>query len=189
MGRIKITLRAATVLMAALFLAACAGKTTVKSNLHIKGAPDWVNKGTNALNDKKGRLFHGVGIAPDIGDISLQKDTADNRARAEVARILSSYMEVVSKDYSTASNVDGQQINEQEVSREINNVTNTNLSGTKIIGRWRDKKSSTIYSLAELDMRYVKQTVKTFRDMNDGLRKYIGQNADVSFDKFSEESR
>jgi hypothetical protein len=79
MGRTETTMRAATVLIAALLLAACAGKTTVKSNLHIKGAPSWVNKGTNTLNDKKGRLFHGVGIAPDIGDISLQKDTADNR--------------------------------------------------------------------------------------------------------------
>jgi hypothetical protein len=189
MGRTETTMRAAVVLIAALFLAACAGKTTVKSNLHIKGAPSWVNKGTNTLNDKNGRLFHGVGIAPDIGDISLQKDTADNRARAEVARILSSYMEVVSKDYSTASDVDGQRISEQEVSREINNVTRTNLSGAKIIGRWRHKKSKTMYSLAELDVRHVKQTVKTFRDMNDGLRDYIEQNADVVFDKFSEQSR
>jgi hypothetical protein len=182
-------MRAATVLIAALLLAACAGKTTVKSNLHIKGAPSWVNKGTNTLNDKKGRLFHGVGIAPDIGDISLQKDTADNRARAEVARILSSYMEVVSKDYSTASNVDGQKVNEQEVSREINNVTRTNLSGTKIIGRWRDKKSKTVYSLAELDVRHLKQTVKMFRDMNEGLRDYFEQNAEQAFDKFSRESK
>jgi hypothetical protein len=38
-------------------------------------------------------------------------------------------------------------------------------------------------------VRHVKQTVKTFRDMNDGLRDYIEQNADVVFDKFSEQSR
>jgi hypothetical protein len=75
------------------------------------------------------------------------------------------------------------------VSREINNVTKTNLSGAKIIGRWRHKKNKTMYSLAELDVRHVKQTVKTFRDMNDGLRDYIEQNADVVFDKFSEQSR
>jgi hypothetical protein len=76
-----------------------------------------------------------------------------------------------------------------EVSREINNVTRTNLSGTKIIGRWRDKKSKTVYSLAELDVRHLKQTVKMFRDMNEGLRDYFEQNAEQAFDKFSRESK
>ncbi|MCG6934911.1 MAG: hypothetical protein LJE73_03325, partial [Proteobacteria bacterium] len=86
-----------------LLLAACASKTTVESDLGISGAPDWVNEGTQYLNDKDGRLFHGVGQAPAMGDESLQISTADNRARAEVARILTSYLDVVSNDYTSAS--------------------------------------------------------------------------------------
>ena len=78
-----------------LMLSACGGKTMVESDLGIRGAPDWVNEGTQYLNDKNGRLFHGVGQAPVMGDDSLQKTTADNRARAEVTRILTSYLDVV----------------------------------------------------------------------------------------------
>ena len=49
----------------AVVLTACGGgKTIVESDLGIKGAPDWVNKGTQVLNDKDGRLFHGVGSSP-----------------------------------------------------------------------------------------------------------------------------
>ena len=91
-------LRTVTIIMlATALLAACSGKTKVESNLRIKGAPDWVNKGTNILNDKKGRLFHGVGSAPDIKNEALQRTTADNRARAEIARIFSRAIEVKGK--------------------------------------------------------------------------------------------
>ena len=94
----------AIVALAALMaLAGCAGKTTVKSDLSIKGAPDWVNEGTQYLADKKGRLFHGVGSAPDMNDEAMQIYTADQRARAELAQILSAYLDVVSKDYTAAA--------------------------------------------------------------------------------------
>ena len=43
-------IKAAFVIVLASFLISCGGKDTVKvkSDLHIKGAPDWVNKGTQA---------------------------------------------------------------------------------------------------------------------------------------------
>ena len=89
---------------AVMLLAACSGKTMVKSDLDIKGAPDWVNEGTATLNDRGGRLIHGVGEAPPMGDESLQIATADDRARAEVARVLSSFMDIASSDYASATN-------------------------------------------------------------------------------------
>ena len=45
----------------ALLLSACAGGTTVESDLGLDHAPDWVNEGSQALNNEDGRLFHGVG--------------------------------------------------------------------------------------------------------------------------------
>ena len=100
-----------------LLAAGCSGKTKLKGELGIKGAPDWVNKGTNIINDKKGRLFHGVGSAPPLGDDSLQVSTADDRARAEVARVLSSYMDVVSNDYLASTNTGSGSEAEQAVTR------------------------------------------------------------------------
>jgi len=165
-----------------ILIAACSGKTTVKSDLGLSGAPDWVNEGTNILKDKNGRLFHGVGSAPPMGDMSLQKSTADERARAEVARILSSYMDVVSNDYLASS---GGGDADQSVSRQIKNLTKINLTGAKIIGSWRDKKSNVIYSIVELDMQNVKTTMQNVKEMNEGLRNYISAQADNIFDKVS----
>jgi len=168
-----------------LLIFGCSGKTLVESDLGMSEAPDWVNQGTQYLNNNKGRLFHGVGEAPVMGDASLQKSTADNRARAEVARILSSYLDVASQDYSAASGTGKDAAAQQSVSREIKNLTKINLSGARIIGRWKDKKSGTIYSLAELDMKYVKEVMKNVRHMNQDLQRYINGHAENIFDRIS----
>lgn len=167
----------------AVVLGACASKTQVESDLDIAGAPDWVNKGTQFLNDRDGRLFHGVGEAPAMGSNSLQKSTADNRARTEVARIFSSFMDAVSNDYLAASSSGGSGISEQAVSQQIKAATKVNLSGAKIIARWKDKKTNIIYSLAELDLESVKGTVNTTNTMNADLKKYISANSTNIFDK------
>ncbi len=85
-----------------LLLAGCSGKTMVESDLGIKGAPDWVNEGTQVLNDKDGRYFRGVGQAPPMADDSLQISTADSRARAEVAKMISSYIDVAHQQGESA---------------------------------------------------------------------------------------
>ena len=171
--------------LAFMLLSACGGKTVVESDLKIKGAPDWVNEGANILNSKDGRLFHGIGSSPKLGDMELQRSTAENRARSEVARILSSYMDVVSKDFLSSSAGGGSAEAQQSVSRSIENVTRVNLTGVKIIANWRDNKDGTIYSLAELDMKYVKDILKNTQEMNADLRTHIEQNGDTIFDKLT----
>ena len=171
-------------------LAACGGgKTVVESDLGIKGAPDWVNKGTQAVNDKDGRLFHGVGAAPSLGDDALQRSTADDRARAEVARMLSTYIDAVSNDYSAAAGTGTNANADQSVQRQIKAVTKQNLAGSKIIGRWKDSRTNMVYSIAELDFRSVKTTLEGANGMNDELKRYIGRNADNIFDKVSGEKK
>lgn len=173
----------------ALAVSACSSTTKVESDLGIRGAPDWVNEGTNILNDKDGRLFHGVGSASPMGDMALQKSTADDRARAEVARILSSYMDVVSNDYISSAKAGGASVAEEAVSRQIKSLTRVNLAGARIIGSWRDKKANIIYSIAELDMKHVKSTLAGTQNMNDDLKRYIETSADNIFDRVAKENK
>ena len=187
-GHSSSKLLAATAL--ALALAACGGgKTVVESDLGIKGAPDWVNKGTQVLNDKDGRLFHGVGSSTALGDEALQRSTADDRARAEVGRMLSTYLDVVSNDYSASAGTGSNASADQSVTRQIKAVTKTNLAGSKIIGRWKDARTNTVYSIAELDLKQVKTTLENANSMNEDLRRYIGRNAENIFDKVSKEAK
>jgi len=189
MRSIQIITRLLSMALLAVVITACSSTTEVESDLGIKGAPDWVNEGTNILNEKDGRLFHGVGSASPTGDMALQKSVADDRARAEVARVLSSYMDVVSEDYMSSAKGSGANVSEESVSRQIKALTKVNLTGAKIIGSWRDPKSNIIYSIAELDMNHVKATLAGTQDMNEDLKRYIENSADNIFDRVSKENK
>ena len=170
-------------------LAGCGGKTMVESDLRIKGAPDWVNEGTSILKNRDGRYFHGIGSAPMMGDESLQVATADNRARAEIARILSSYMDVAYNDYTATTPTTDKPLTEGEISRQIQNISRVNLTGAQIIAHWRDKRTQSIYALAELDMKHVKETLANVSNMNADVRQYIIDRGDNIFDRATKEIR
>lgn len=166
----------------------------VESNLGIKGAPDWVNRGSKILNTLDRRLFHGVGSASPQGDMALQKAIADDRARAEVARILSTYLDVVTSDYlasakSGASGVKNTAVSEEAVSRQIKNTTKANMAGARIMGSWRDPATQTMWSIAELDMKYVKSTMAGVIDMDADLKRHIETSSDNIFDHLSKEKQ
>ena len=172
-------------IVSVLILFGCSSKTTVESDLNISGAPDWVNEGNQMLGDEDGRLFHGIGSAPAMGDFSLQKNAADDRARAEVARMFSSYLSIASNDYSASASQGDQLVNEQAVSRQIDNMTQINLSGVKIIARWQDEDTNSIWSLAELDLDHVQRTLDKAEAMNPTLREFLTKQSNSIFDRLT----
>ena len=169
-----------------VFIACSSGPTQVESDLGLEGVPDWVNKGTSALKTDEGRLFHGVGSAPVMDDLSFQTGVADNRARAEIARILTSYMEVVSRDYMASGKAAEQGYTQATASREISNVSKVNLTGARIIGHWRDKRSGIIYAIAELDMEQAKDIIKQVKMMDEGLINHLSSQAENIFDHIAD---
>ena len=92
-----------TVLFVATGCSSQKSSTDIESDMGLENAPAWVNNGTNAVSNEDGQLIHGVGSAPAMGDLSLQKATADNRARAEVARIMSTFIDSTLADYSASN--------------------------------------------------------------------------------------
>jgi len=140
-----------------------------------------------AMSAAAANIRHDLGVDFDAVDEALQRSTADDRARAEVARMLSTYLDVVSNDYAAASGTGASANADQSVSRQIKAVSKTNLAGSKIIGRWKDGKTNTVYSIAELDLKQIKTTLESANGMNEDLRRYIGRNAENIFDKVSGE--
>lgn len=180
----RIFLSSLTLLLV-IGMAGCSSKTLVESNLDIEDAPNWVNEGTQILKDQGGRLFHGVGSAQSMGDESLQISTADNRARAEIARVLSSYMDVALRDYTASAAASGERINQDDIERQIQHVSRVNLTGARIIAHWKQPKTGAIYALAELDMKQLKSTLDQVGAMNAGLRDYLGREGSNVFDKLA----
>ncbi len=173
--------------LALLVVTGCSSKkssTNIESDLGLKGAPAWVNNGTNTVSNEGGQLIHGVGSAPTMGDMSLQKATADNRARAEVARIMSTFIDSTLADYS-ASNGEGF---DMSVEKTIKSSTKAALSGAVIIGSWRDTNTGYIYSFAELNLSTLEASISNADKINPSFKKYTEQNLEANFERFDKEN-
>ena len=143
-------------------VASCASRTDLESNLGIDGAPDWVNEGANIVDDDGGHLLQGIGMAEQMGDFSLQKSVADNRARAELARIMSS---AVSSSIKEQVASDGDSAT-KDIERDITTISNASLNGAKIIARWKNPENGDIYSFAELDLDKVDELINVSSNIN-----------------------
>ncbi len=171
-----------------LVVTGCSSKnssTDIESDMGLKGAPAWVNNGTNAVSNEEGQLIHGVGSAPAMGDVSLQKATADNRARAEVARIMSTFIDSTLSDYS-ASNGEGF---DMSVEKTIKSSTKAALSGAVIIGSWRDTNSGDIYSFAELNLNTLETSISNADKINQSFKQYSEKNLEANFERFTKENK
>src|SRR5260370_27926662 len=119
-----------------------------KQVVHANG-PDWVNRGSGALGGDKGKIFYGVGIASGIRNAAMRRSTTDARARAEIAKILDTYVSVLNKDYmaSTTAGDMSPSSDEQHVEQALNTYSQMELPGVPIIAHSVDT-AGTQYSRA-----------------------------------------
>ena len=69
----RLVLSAAYAFLCVLLTACTGGATKIESDLGIKGAPDWVNEGTQAVSNKDGRLIHRERRYGDIGRSEVRR--------------------------------------------------------------------------------------------------------------------
>lgn len=148
-------------------------------------APAWVEKGNGAFNDGGQGIFYGVGITQGIRNRALAVVAADDRARAEIAKVMNSYIAVLTRDYmaSTAAGGMGSSGEEQRVSQTLSNFAKLTLHGAVIVDHWRDSSDGTLFSLCRLDMDAVRRTLADAERLDLGLRDFVRDRGEASFNK------
>lgn len=120
-----------------------------------------------------------------LGDFSLQTATANRRARQEMARIIASYMEIVSRDYIATTQARLAGFSEQEVMDYVEKISKMDLARVDVVGHWKDEKSNKIYAITQMDMERVKQVVKKLVEMDKGLKVYFDLEGGEIFDRIA----
>src|SRR5437016_13572919 len=163
----------------ALILAACSG------------TPKWVSKGGGYMSEKDSKAFYGVGAVTGIRNEPLAKETADNRARADLAKYVDTYTSYLMRDYaaSTTAGDFTKTSEEQNVERALKTFVSTHLSGVLVVDRWEkdDKTGKIIYSLAKLDLDKFKEQVGQMKELNDAARDFVRKNAEKAFERLQQE--
>ncbi|OGS39789.1 MAG: hypothetical protein A2506_07510 [Elusimicrobia bacterium RIFOXYD12_FULL_66_9] len=170
-------------------LAACATPKPPSAPI-ANNAPEWVNKGSGAFKDNAGKqVFYGVGIAQGIRNRALAVTAADDRGRAEIAKIMNSYVTTLTKDYmaSVTAGDMTKSSEEQMVSSTMKNFAKFTLHGALPVDHWKDPSDGTLFALVKLDMSAVQASLNESKELDSKVRDYVKANAEKAFDELSAE--
>lgn len=173
-------------MLSVALITGCGG--TVKGPVAEK-APEWVNKGNGAFKDNGKPVFYGVGIAQGIRNRALSVTAADDRGRAEIAKIMDSYVTVLTKDYmaSTTAGDMSKSSEEQHVSQTMKNFAKATLHGAVVIDHWKDPTDGTMFSLVKLDLEAVTKMLEQSKELDGKMRDFVRANAEKAFDELAAE--
>ena len=152
-------------------------------------APEWVNKGSGAFKDSgNGNVFYGVGSVSGVRNRSLAVEAADAKARAEVAKIMDTYVASLIKSYaaSTTAGDMAKSSEEQHIESTLKAFTKFTLHGADIVDHYKDT-DGTIFSLCKLDMSAIKKSLEESKDLDAKVRDYVRANADKAHDELQAE--
>ena len=144
------------------------GCTSNKVNVR----PSWVDEPGGFLNDSSGFGFASVGVASNIPDIGLRRNTADAMARTELAKIFKSKIKNMIKIYR-AEKTDKTEHFEQHIQEVTKIFTNMELLGTSIVKRWYDSKNDAQYSLAVLSREDYTKEIKRMSHLDKHLQQFL----------------
>ncbi|MBI5180943.1 MAG: LPP20 family lipoprotein [Nitrospirae bacterium] len=153
--------------------------------------PEWVRKGAGAFLNKGDKAFYGIGSVSGVMNKSLARTTADNRARAELAKVFETYSASLMRDYaaSTTAGDFKKTSEEQNIEQAVKTFSAATLSGVVIIDHWTDPQDNTIYALAKLDLENFKETLNKMKEMNAEVRDFVRKNAEKAFEKLEAEEQ
>ena len=182
-------------LAATLLLAGCPGPSQPPPekqplyNPNQTTTPDWVLRGAGAMTGDKGKVLYGVGSAPKMIDISMQRDRAINRGRAAILKIFNTYIAYMMKDYarSTTAGDMSKESYEADVLQVQKTISIGDLNGAQLADTWRDPADGTIYVLVVLDLAAVADLLSSKEGLDAKLRDYVRANAAKAFDDLEKE--
>jgi hypothetical protein len=174
-----------------LQLAACGSAQrayVTNSQLQDDGRPRWVVQGSTPVKSKQERLFYGVASTHLAGNFSARTVLADKRAKEEALRELEGYLTVVSRDMLASGGLSEADF-VSRVPQQLKSFTGANRSGVTIVGHWRDEKANMLYSIAELNLRHVSDSLVQAQSLDLAFRQYFQAKGDVVFDRIADKAR
>jgi len=180
--------------LAMLAFGACSHPAASSAPPSLQGInyPDWVTKGSGAFGGEAGRVFYGVGSVSGIKNAALARTTADNRARAEIAKIFETYSASLMKDYAASTTAGDMSASseEQHVEQAIKTFSASTLSGVQVVDHWYHPTDGTVYALARLDLKAFTDNLDKMKELNGQVRDYVRKNAEkVHMDLEKEEEK
>jgi hypothetical protein len=111
------------------------------------GTPAWARQGSVVFKESAGEgVFYGVGVVQGIRNRALAVTAADDRARAEVAKLASAYIAKLAESQGGSA-------------ESLKVAVKRAVSEAIITDHWKDSSDGALYSLCKLDLRTLKRNL------------------------------
>ena len=153
----KISLGTIAALLAGMsLLSACATTLNTKADAK-RGKPEWVVRGGGVFQKDGNVVFYGVGDASAMPNVSLQRKTADMRAREAIAATLKTSMQSMLNDFMQHSadyfKPNGEASSKEFVDYVAKATSDAELSNCRILDYWENPETGSLHAIAKLDLK------------------------------------
>jgi hypothetical protein len=166
---------------------ACSSQETATGAVNRPGEmveyPVWVQSGSGLKQGDGHKVFFGVGSATGIQNAGLARQTADNRARAEISKLFETYSASLMKDFQesvTAGDFSASS-ESQLVQQAIKTFSANTINGAQVSEHWIHPTDGTIFSLCELDMQAFMDSLSGHKELNEKTKEAVKRAAEKAF--------
>jgi hypothetical protein len=141
-------------------------------------APEWTTIKSGVYHDALGKaVFYGQGLVSK-GEINQdRKILSEDRARDELAKTFTSYMERLVERISTSRSDNSlTEVNNDQLRNSIEEGTATILMEAKIINHWLDPDNGKVYSMAELELKRLIEKLDSFESISFEDRSFLNES-------------
>ena len=154
-----------------------------------ESTPKWVKTGTYTGQDSK--AFYGIGEVMGVWNEPLAWDAAENRARAQMVKVLSTYTGYLMRDYaaSTSAGHFKKTAEEQNIEEATKTFAAATLNGVRSVDRYKDEKKGIYYMVVKMELEDVKDMLTQSEELNSQVRDFLRKNADRAFERLEKEGQ
>lgn len=169
-GSLKVAI-SCVIAMSLIWLSGCAHPPQP-----MLSKPAWTTQGIGAFHIDRGPVFQSIGWAEAIGNSSLLRAAADNRARDQLAGLLSQYV-------SALFQYAGHDKQDMETRQAIRTVVRQGLDQALMADHWYDEAANRLYARCILELAALKQ-ILTSTPVSGSIDKTLAARADQVFEAF-----
>jgi len=141
-------------------------------------APGWTALTSGVYTNSSGKaVFYGLGSANKEELISDRKNLSEDRARDELTKVLTSYIERLAKEIS-GSNLNNSitDLNRDLLESFLDEGTATIMMEAEITNYWSNPDNGKVYSMAKLDLTRLTDKLDSFKSISMADRSFLRES-------------
>ena len=138
-------------------------------------APEWTALTSGVYKNSSGKaVFYGLGSANKEEMILDRKNLSEDRARDELTKVLTSYLEQLAKEVSESNlNNSTTDLNRDRLGSSLDKGTATIMMEAEITNYWSNPDNGKVYSMAKLDLSRLTDKLDSFESISVEERSFL----------------